>query len=152
MKTLVLKENQVLRVDDADAHLLSVCKWYLNKNNGYAYGHPISYKKTSTFHRFLLGGKPGLEIDHINGDRLDNRRSNLRFSSRSENARNSKPHKGSLSKFKGVSILCGKWFAQIYLNKKNVYLGSFKSEKDAALAYNKKAKEEFGEFAYLNNI
>lgn len=90
-------------------------------------------------------------IDHINGDSLDNRRSNLRYCTYSQNLMNT--HKvRSASGYKGVYRHRKRWYAHITLNGRRFYLGLFKTPQDAAHAYNAKAKELFGEFACLNPV
>lgn len=98
-------------------------------------------------------------IDHINHNGLDNRRTNLRIVTRSENLENRK--KGSLfagkpttSKYKGVTFhkRDQKWYAQIVKDCKHIHIGTFMSEQEAAIAYNIKAKELFGNFAKLNEV
>lgn len=93
------------------------------------------------------------QVDHIDRNPLNNHASNLRWVTNGENGRNRLSHRGS-SKYKGISFnkKRKKWEAQIQLNNKRQYLGSFDYEKEAALVYNKKAKEIFGEFALLNDI
>lgn len=89
-------------------------------------------------------------VDHINNDRKDNRINNLRVATSQQNNSNKKPRKNSTSKYKGVSWdkESGKWRAAC--NRK--YLGKFHDEKEAARAYNKEAKKQHGEFAYINKI
>jgi hypothetical protein len=93
------------------------------------------------------------QVDHIDRDPLNNHISNLRWATNGENGRNRLSQKGS-SKYKGVSFSKKrkKWEVSIQLNNRRQYLGSFDYEKEAALAYNKKAKEIYGEFSLLNNI
>ena len=97
-----------------------------------------------------------LVIDHINGNKLDNRKCNLRICTRLENAQNRLPNKNSISKYKGVNLRKDvknkKWRATIQCNKKRYSLGDFLTEKEAAKAYNIKAKELFGQFAVLNKV
>lgn len=97
--------------------------------------------------------EPNKVVDHINRNRLDNRRENLRLCNISENAKNVGKQKGT-SKFKGVSWKSSrnKWYSQIKLNGKVKYLGLFDSELDAATAYNNAARLYHGNFAALNNI
>jgi hypothetical protein len=91
-------------------------------------------------------------VDHINGNGLDNRRENLRICSQALNCANAKKTKGKTSRFKGVfwNRQSKKWCAQIGNKKRNHIIGYFNSEARAAQAYNRKAKEFFGEFARLN--
>lgn len=107
-------------------------------------------RKGCSLHRFLTGFPP-YHVDHANGDGLDNRRSNLRAATKSQNAQNSrlKPHK-----FKGVTY-DKKWkrfYARIGVNGKNIRLGGFATAKEAAMAYNKAAAQHFAQFARLNQI
>jgi hypothetical protein len=97
----------------------------------------------------LFAGAPGMDVDHINGNGLDNRRCNLRPATRSQNNMNRAKRRG-VSKFKGVSPKRGKWRAYLKTGKKQHNLGVFESEYDAARAYDVKAKEMFGEFARVN--
>lgn len=94
----------------------------------------------------------GLVVDHINGNGLDNRRCNLRIATNSQNAQNRRPTYNSVSQFKGVSIRTGTttWVAQIKTPTGYIRIGDFKSETDAAKAYDAYAFVHHGEFAYLN--
>lgn len=96
-------------------------------------------------------GKWPNEIDHINGDRADNRLENLREVTRSQNNMNCKP-KGGSSRFKGVTFDKEKrlWAAQIKADGQRKFLGRYSSEEDAAHAYDDAANKHFGEFARLN--
>lgn len=107
-------------------------------------------------HRLILGiTDPRIMIDHVNGNGLDNRKSNLRICSQAQNIANSrKIDKKSTSRFKGVCWCkrLGKWEVTISKNYKQTYVGIFDSEIKAAKAYNKKAREIFGRFACLNKV
>lgn len=142
-----------------------VHKEYSKKTNGeliaikyYVTGKDIGKynNKTMRLHRLIMGtlDNPEILIDHINGDGCDNRKSNLRFCTCAENARNVRPRKNTTSKYKGVyfSTQAQKWMAKINKDKKNYHLGTFENEEAAAEAYNRAAIELFGEFAYLNEI
>ena len=94
-------------------------------------------------------------VDHINGNTFDNRKCNLRIVNRNQNVWNrSKQNSKTTSKYKGVSYRkdISKWHSRIKFNYKLIHLGHFKNEVDAALAYNNKATELFGEYAKLNII
>jgi hypothetical protein len=114
-------------------------------------------KRTMIYMHRALVGLDGMEIDHENHDTLDNRRDNLRLATKKQNAGNSRPKLRNgvkSSQYKGVTWHKGghKWMAAITVNKKPVYLGLFNSEIEAAKAYDRAAKEVFGEFACLNDI
>lgn len=97
------------------------------------------------------GQWPNTGIDHINGDRSDNRLANLRMADQSQNMRNQAPRSGGSSAFKGVKLSSrGKWIAQITLQYRTHHVGSFASEADAARAYDAAAMKLHGEFARLN--
>jgi len=93
-------------------------------------------------------------VDHINGDKLDNRAENLRHCSNAENLRNLSPRKGGYSKYKGVSWNKGnaKWVASICVDGRNKHLGVFDNEQDAAHAYNLASKEFHGEYGRGNIV
>jgi hypothetical protein len=99
-----------------------------------------------------MGAKEGQEVDHINGNGLDNRRVNLRFVTRAQNNMNKAKYKHSKSPYKGVTKYGEAWKAAIYFEKKRIHLGVFDNAEDAGKAYNAKAKELFGEHARLNII
>lgn len=100
--------------------------------------------------RLLLGLPDGLLADHVNGDRSDNRRSNIRVVNHQQNSWNSRPHKDSASKFKGIWRSGRRWGAQICANHCKRYLGMYATEEDAARAYDAAAKVLHGEYAVLN--
>lgn len=123
--------------------------------NGYAQFTDYSYNppKQIKMHDFLFGEPPeGYVVDHINGDKLDNRLCNLRFATLAENVANSKSKKGSTSEYKGVSWDSSrqKWISSIQINGKTKHLGRFDSEVECAKAYDRAAWEAYGEFARLN--
>lgn len=132
-----------VKVDDEDFDELSGHRWHLSE--GYARSN-IGGKNTR-MHRLICGNPYGMEIDHINADRLDNRRENLRVCTSSENNMNRKTNKGTASGLKGVYRHRKKWQAKIQLNGKTRNLGVHASPEDAARAYDKAAKEMFGDFA-----
>lgn len=139
-----------VKVDDEDFDYLNQYRWCLC--NKYAFRkQTINGKERNIYmHTELMGFPEKLDVDHIDGDKLNNQRSNLRIATRSQNNGNRGSHKGSSSKYRGVSYekQTGKWVAQISSKK----IGRFVSEEDAALAYNEAAIKYFGEFAYLNVI
>jgi len=123
-------------------------RWFLC-GNGYV---QAMIGKHCYLHRFILGKDNPQKIDHINRNKLDNRKSNLRFCSDIENAMNKAARSSGTSRYKGVSwsIVGNSWMVQIQRNNITYNVGYFKNEEDAARAYDTKARELFGEFAYLN--
>lgn len=107
-------------------------------------------------HRFILGDTKGLEIDHRDGNGLNNCKSNLRLATRSENMQNSRVPKNNRYGVKGVCFLPNrygkKWKAAICANNRAITLGHFHTKEEAAKAYNEAAKKYHGEFARLNVI
>ena len=103
-------------------------------------------------HHVILPLKDGLQVDHINGNRLDNRKENLRLVTKSQNMMNRGVQKNSTSGYKGVNEHQGKWRAYILENGKQKHLGVFEDKKEAARAYNKMAKLLHGEYAVLNKL
>lgn len=145
-----LSNGEFALVDAIDAEACLARNW-CKTEDGYARQTITSNgKKHSLFmHRFVLAVDS--LVDHINGNGLDNRRSNLRLATKMQNAWNCFPRDGS-SKFKGVSWYSSgnKWRAQITIHKKRKHLGYFISEEDAAAAYDVEAIKHFGEYARLN--
>lgn len=95
-----------------------------------------------------------IQIDHVNGNKSDNRITNLRIATNSENQRNQGTKTNSTSEFKGVHLRTGciRWIAQISHNGEKIYLGSHCTPEQAAIAYNEAAKRLHGEYARLNAI
>ncbi len=103
-------------------------------------------------HRLIMNAPAGLVVDHIDGNSLNNRKTNLRICTQAQNIHNSRPRRNRSSKYKGVfwNKVNKKWSVSIRKGDKRIYLGGFDDEIEAALAYDRKAEELFGEFAYLN--
>ncbi len=151
---IYLRGKHVCLVDTKDLKIIKKHTWCASNNK---YKHVRTFIKTNKefkpiyLHRLLLMPDRKMVCDHINHNPLDNRRSNLRICTPSQNHQNQKKHKG---KYKGVHFdkNAEKWKATITKNYKNYNLGYYKTQKAAALAYNKKAQELHGEFACLNKI
>ena len=109
---------------------------------------------TRYLHRVILGALQGQEVDHINGDKLDNRSTNLRFATRSQNLANTRILRRNTSGFKGVNrrkdVSVKPWRAYITHGGTFYALGCFETAEEAARAYDTRAREVFGEFALLN--
>lgn len=158
MKKIPLSQGKFALVDDADFDFLSQWKWYVNYD-GYAVRSELFYKvdgkkssKTIRMHRVILNTPVDLLTDHIDMNRLNNQRSNIRVATRAQNSMNVRSHKGSTSKFKGVdwSKKAKKWRAQLGIGKTKKFLGYFVTEDDAARAYNAEIKIHHGDFAKPN--
>lgn len=149
MKHINLTQDKYTIVDDEDYEYLNQWKWCIN-SNGYAIRSEKG--KHILMHKVIINDKSN--VDHINGDRLDNRRNNLRLATHKENMRNKNKINNTSSKYKGVTYnkRAKKWKSQITIDKNCIYLGLFENEVDAAKAYNIKAIELFGDFAKLNCI
>lgn len=145
-------------VDGEDYERLNQRKWFFTQtgNNTYVTHQERQAKyvyKTIYMHRKIMNPPRNMEIHHINHNGLDNRKANLRICTPQQNHSNRRKFKGK-SKYKGVywKKLQKQWFAQITSGGKTKHLGYFAIEEEAARAYDKKAKELFGEFARLNNV
>lgn len=135
-------------LDLDDVEMAGQYHWILNKD-GYACAWINKCQRT--FHRYVMGEPKTKTIDHINHNKLDNRRSNLRECSAGENNQNRSNTNNPLG-VKGVYLNeWGTYRAQITINRKYIYLGTFQTLKEACDAYDKAAQEYFGEFAVLNN-
>lgn len=157
MKEIQLTRGMVAFIDDEDFKIVSAHSWNCIKTDidGLFYaGTNVGSRNARTvlyMHKLLMGGKL---IDHINGNGLDNRRSNLRFCTHAQNCANKNKKSGTSSKYKGVFWYKrdSKWRSFIQKEGKKYFLGNFEKEVDAAIAYNLKAKELFGDFAKLNEV
>ncbi len=153
------EETFEVLLDDEDTILFDTINWYVYKcglrQALYRVGtRDKNTKKTIYLHRKIMNAPIGMEVDHINGNALDNRKCNLRVCTSSENSFNMRGTASGTSKYKGVSYDSKnrKWIAQIVCKDKKVWGGRFITEEEAAIAYNKLAKELFGQFARLNVI
>ena len=158
MRQIELTQGQYAIIDDEDYDRVSKLSWhaYFNKkvNSFYALHNNYDNGKHSTIymHRFITGALAGEKVDHKNHDTLNNQKENLRRCSDANSVANRRGHKNSTSHYKGVRWEEDrkKWAAQITKDYKGIFLGYFIQEKRAAIAYDKKARELFGEYAFLN--
>ncbi|AUM66407.1 HNH endonuclease [Brevibacillus laterosporus] len=157
-REITLTKGKVAIVDDLDYKSLSRYKWHY-VSSGYA-GRSIHHKGTGAksfilMHRKIVKAPVGKVVDHINGNKLDNRRSNLRIVDQTKNQANRQHlNRNNKSGFRGVSWskAAEKWESCVMYLGKKIYLGIYESPVDAAIAYNTKASELFGDCAQLNNI
>ena len=159
---IILTNGKVALVDPEDYAQLSQYKWRAWKNprrnvwyairSIYFAAHPGQPWKNDTIrmHCQILRYFGG--IDHVNHDGLDNRKSNLRPATITQNLQNARKRKGTSSQYKGVywDTQTNKWKARIHVDKKRLHLGYYIEETDAARAYDEAAKKYFKEFASTN--
>jgi hypothetical protein len=161
---LIPVQDRFAMVDDADYEALDLHVWseaekamtYYARRNVLQDGA----MKSLLMHRVILGlSDPNIVVDHIDGNGLNNQLSNLRVCTKRENSRNQrKRRRPCSSKYKGVSYFKSRWnlkkpwYAHIVSDHKNYSLGYYATPEEAALAYNTKAKELFGEWAKLNEV
>lgn len=153
--------NMEIDIDDNDWYILSACRWYVQRNplSGKFYVQH-SWKRngeevTIKMHRFIMGViDPSIKVDHADGNTLNNKRSNLRIATCSQNSMNRGKAIKNRSGFKGVIFEPKKELYRVVItaNKKVIRAGRFKNPIDAAKRYNELAIKYHGEFANLNNL
>lgn len=154
MKLIPLTNHyEFVYVNDNDYDLLSRYEWHL-ANYGYAAYSPGSGKRIF-MHRLVAAAADRHEIDHIDTNKLNNQYTNLRKSNKKFNSANREKQKGEYtSKYKGVSVYNSrgksKWRAYIFVDYKQIHLGIFNTQIEAAKAYDKAALKYFGEHARFN--
>lgn len=144
-KLIPLTKGKFAMVDNEDFDILKGVNWYFDGK--YVKNNTLGY-----MHRYIMNAKPDLEVDHIYHNTLDNRKKNIRLVTRAQNTANSKHRKECSSKYKGVCFnkIVKKWVCSLMFKGVVYNLGYFTDEKEAGKAYDLKALELFGEFAYLN--
>lgn len=154
-----MAQPQYAKVAPADYDRLRKYEWFAQKGKNcfYARGRLVGSKtgeeKLTYMHQKIIEVPKGMVVDHINHDGMDNRRASIRAATRAQNIRNRKKFaKSSGSKYKGIywRKKTRKWEAQITFERKKIFLGCFRSEIDAAKAYDRAAIKYHGEFASLN--
>ena len=151
--------DKVAIVDDEDydrvMEAISLrAKWYAHSPPTSKKYYAMNGGRDILIHRVVMNAPKGMQVDHINGDPLDNRKENLRICTRSENCRNRKVRVTSKTGYKGVyARLCGRFQAYIGnpdKKSRHISLGTYDASEEAARAYDRKALELHGEFAVLN--
>lgn len=157
MVKITLTKGNVAFVDNEDYDYLSQWKWSWLSNRWGGYAVRVTRKKGQKqqmiyMHRLIMKATKDFEVDHINGNTLDNRRVNLRVCIREQNGKNMGRHKDSRSQYKGVRLTRGgrKWQARIWDGEREIFLGGYDTAEEAALVYNDAAKRLHGEYARLN--
>lgn len=151
-RTIPLTRGLEAVVDAADYEALSAFKWYAHDTGRGLYAARRE-RPSNVFvymHRQITDAPAGLQVDHANGDRLDNRRANLRPCSSAQNSYNIAPKPGTASGFKGVTQHRAKWAARIWADGVLHRVGRFDTAEEAAKSYDSAAARLHGAFAYLN--
>ena len=154
MDKIKLTKNKVTLVDDEDFEYLNSFKWYIC-NKGYVVRlDPYENRRQIRLHRVVVDNPTGQSVDHINRDKLDNRKSNLRVVTDWQNRVNRIKYKNNQSGYKGVYFRSNRnhWCALMNFKGKEIYLGSFENPEKAAMAYNEAAKKYHGEYANFNRV
>lgn len=152
-KTLVLRNGDLVKIDEEDYENFSKSNWFLSGNYVLRYLKSDDGLILQRMHRLVVGAKMSdLVVDHINGDTLDNRRCNLRICSPAENAWNRRLNSNNTTGYKGVYFKKsrGMYFARIVKGGKRYASNYYFNKSIAARTYDVLAKKYFGEYAYLN--
>lgn len=154
-----LGNGNVAIIDSEDAGRIAQYSWHLAQQPHRpglqyvaAWAKPSDKVVKIRMHRLIIDAPDGVLVDHINGNGLDNRKSNIRTCNHSENQRNRGPQRNSVSQYKGVSLCraTGRWRCRIQVDGKDIWIGRFDTESEAAHAYDAAARIHHGAFAYLN--
>jgi HNH endonuclease/AP2 domain-containing protein len=151
-KEIQLTQGGTVLVDEADYEWLKQWRWQFQHGYAIRVTKFLGVSKTLFMHREIMNPQKGFEVDHINHNKLDNRRENLRICTRSQNQSNNGLSRINTSGFKGVTFhkKTQKWQSQIGIDGKIVYIGLFDTPEKAAHAYDEVAREKHGVFANLN--
>jgi hypothetical protein len=147
-------------IDERDLELASAFVWCVMRSRGGTYVAatvPVAMQEKWPYryiklHHLILGITDGSEVDHKDRNGLNCCRNNLRAATRSQNGANRVWPRGAKSKYRGIAPTGKKWLAHIQFKRKQIHLGVFPTEEEAALAYNAAAVLFFGEFSVLNQI
>ncbi len=157
MKTIILSRGYATQVDEDDFEWLSLFSWHLHTGStGGKYAAAIDStlprkdRVPILLHRVLTLARQGESVDHINGDSLDNRSTNLRICSHAQNMQNCKPYATNTSGFTGVWKKRRRFCVTISSGNRSVYVGTFDTALQAAIARDGYVKQLRGEFARLN--
>ena len=159
MKTISLTKGMDAIVDDVDYMELSKYKWHARKTPGGYYAcrnaRRVNGKQVPIMMHSLLCPVPtGMEVDHVDGDPLNNTRNNLRACTRSQNQFNKGKYKNNTSGYKGVGYIqrTGRWRVRINVNRETIYLGNYETKEFAASVYNEACLRYHLKFAKPNII
>jgi hypothetical protein len=152
-----LTKGKTALIDDDDVEVVAAHgPWFAFRSRPsstwYAVARPYRDGKQTTIylHRLLLKPTPGFLVDHVNGNGLDCRRANMRVATHAQNSANSRRYRGARNPYRGVEQRGEKWGAAIAQAGRRHWLGTFPTAEEAAMAYDKAARERHGKFARLN--
>jgi hypothetical protein len=140
------------KVSPEDYERLAQYRWLLY-GNGYAFRWtPRNHyaRKAIMMHREVTNAPAGQEVDHINSDKLDNTRGNLRFATREQNQQRARSGPRSSSGYRGVRLTKGRWAARVRHSKREISLGTYDTREEAARAYDAAALRIYGPLAFVN--
>lgn len=152
-KIKLTSQGKFAVIDDDDFERVNNFKWYAYNSDGIYYaGRTLPGNFSISMHRYILNAPSQFYVDHKNRDGLDNRKTNIRLCTASQNQANRIVSPKNKTGFKGVSyhIRDKKWHSRIRLSGELFHLGTFSNPIEAAKMYDRKAIELFGEFARLN--
>lgn len=160
MKEIRLSNGRMAQVDDADFEWLSAWNWHCHGEGRKRYAGRFERRGAGvrvfiSMHRVIAGAQAGQEVDHVNGDTLDNQRANLRCCSRFENHRNQRKQVKrvpSRSQYRGIGWMkrMNRWQVRITVGYKKLFIGYHADEIEAAKMYDEAARRYHGEFACVN--
>lgn len=151
-KEVVLNTGEIALVDDDDFEKVNHIKWYVQKNRKTLYATNTWMRKITMMHRLIMGNPKdsNIVVDHINGNGLDNRKSNLRLITRRDNVLRSGCHSHNKVGYKGVRKFGKKYYTYATINGKQTCIGKYTTPEEAAHAYDDAVFKEYGEIAYRN--
>ncbi len=149
MKLIPLTKGFSAKVDDEDYEYLMQWKWHYSAGYAERKEYQNGRQRPVKMHRVIMNAPEGVLVDHIDGNPLNNQKSNLRFSTHSTNAMNMKKHRG-MSPYKGVAFDRGYFRVQIWKDNKKVFSVMTSNERYAAMIYDLNASLLFGPYARLN--
>lgn len=157
MGEIRLSNGMVAKVDDADLEWLSRWNWHSMGEGRKRYAGRLERRGSGvrvfiSMHRALMGFPEGKQVDHINGDSLDNRRGNLRICDHFGQHRNARKSARGRSPYRGVAWMknMGRWQVRITVTGKKLFLGYTATDEEGARIYDEAARKHHGEFACVN--